>query len=121
VQARLLNENEKTGAAIVSAAKYEITNLNITNEKVKELLNADCINVTKKGKKGKQDTIINIRPLIYDAHISDDTLFLTLAAGPNAYLKPEVVVSYLAEDKAAAAFYLRTGLLDENMKELIQA
>jgi len=54
----------------------------------------DSILVTKKTKKSEQE--IDIRPMIYQMERKDDVIFMQLATGSSANLKPELVMDAFA-------------------------
>lgn len=82
--------------SIIAAADYCVTfrDKNVFNTEMKTqflgFLSQDHIVVSKKTKKSVKE--IDIRPLIYDARIEDDAIFLKLSTGSADNLKPEFVM-----------------------------
>lgn len=59
-----------------------------------EFLSKDSIPVTKKTKKG--ETELDIRPLIFESRLEENSVFLKLSSGSAANLKPELVMEAFA-------------------------
>lgn len=92
---KLLPDGAPNAMSCVTAAKYRCslkssinTQFDIKNELI-NLLENDKIEVLKKTK--KSETIIDIRPLIYDFEITDDYADFLVSAGSVDNLKPELI------------------------------
>jgi len=109
--------SEKTGAALLEVANYEVKNIELDNKKIEEMLSSKEINITKTNKKGEEKTI-NIREQIFSLSYEDDCLKMTIAAGSKSNLKPELVANYLGVETPISN-YLRVGLLTGEFKPLI--
>lgn len=104
-----LREDAKTPMAILRAASYQISPgrcdpdlwIRMT-ESVRELLTDDRIIMLKKSKKGERE--VDIRPLICDLYAEgEESIMMTTAAGSTAHLKPELVLTALAEKATLSA------------------
>lgn len=92
----------KAGKAmsLVAAADYTLTfreghePLPGWQERVADFISQDSIIVLKKTKKSEVET--DIRPMIYEMKVEGDQVFLRLAAGSAANLKPELVMEAFA-------------------------
>ena len=91
---RILREKEKYAPKIVTGAIYT-AQVNTTQEEITTLLEKDEILVNKKTKKGEYPA--NIRPLIYNLTLKDNTLNMTIAAGNNN-LKPGLITNILNQN-----------------------
>lgn len=95
---RKLPDDSKTAMSLVAACDYEVSfregyapdNLDEFLKEFTEFISQDEINVVKQTKKSEK--LINIKPLIYDIRINDNTIFLKLASGSIDNLKPELVI-----------------------------
>ncbi len=95
---RLLPDTAANAMSVVAAADYLVTFREGKEPKdwqafvhaATELLNRDEILVMKKTKKGEKET--NIRPMIYDLQIRDRGVWMRLATGSAANLKPDMVI-----------------------------
>lgn len=96
VSFRQISEEKKaTGMAIVAAADYLVSVRKGTlPDNWKEQFTAFCdqpeIRIVKQTKRSEQE--VDIRPMIYETEIREDTLFLKLAAGSVQNLKPDLVM-----------------------------
>lgn len=94
-----LPDQAKTAMSMVAAADYRITFHHPVSPQVKEqfhdFLSRDSIVITKKTK--KSEVKLDIRPLIYQARLEEQTLFLQVCAGSSANLKPEQVLDTFRE------------------------
>ncbi len=63
-------------------------------ERIADFISQDSITVLKKTKKSEVET--DIRPMIYEMKVTGDQVFLRLAAGSAANLKPELVMEAFA-------------------------
>lgn len=92
----------KAGKAmsLVAAADYTLTfredhePVKGWQERVSDFISQDSIIVLKKTKKSEVET--NIRPMIYEMKVTGNQVFLRLAAGSAANLKPELVMEAFA-------------------------
>lgn len=96
VSFRQISEEKKaTGMAIVAAADYLVSVRKGTlPDNWKEEFTVFCdqpeIRIVKQTKRSEQE--VDIRPMIYETEIREDTLFLKLAAGSVQNLKPDLVM-----------------------------
>lgn len=89
------------GMTLVAAADYELTFRSGCKPKgdwqsgISHFFAQKSITVMRKTKRSEQET--DIRPMIYEMSVNAGTVFLKLAAGSAANLKPELVMdAYLA-------------------------
>lgn len=92
---QISEEKRATGMAIVAAADYLVSVRKGTlPDNWKEQFAAFCdqpeIRIVKQTKRSEQE--VDIRPMIYETEIREDTLFLKLAAGSVQNLKPDLVM-----------------------------
>lgn len=92
---QISEEKKATGMAIVAAADYLVTvrkgSLPADWKASFESFYAQPeIRIVKQTKRSEQE--VDIRPMIYEAHIENDGLFLKLAAGSVQNLKPDLVM-----------------------------
>lgn len=107
-----LPDHAKTAMAVVAAADYRVTFDQPLSESFRqqfaEFLSRESIVITKKTKKSEVE--IDIRPLIFEASLEGNVLFLQLSAGSVANLKPEQVVetffSQYGMDSAACPYHV---------------
>lgn len=94
-----LPDQAKTAMSMVAAADYRVSFNHPVSPRVKEqfedFLSRDSIVITKKTKKSEMD--MDIRPLIYQASMEEQTLYLQLSAGSAANLKPGQVLEAFIE------------------------
>lgn len=96
VSFRQISEEKKaTGMAIVAAADYLVNVRKGTlpedwKVRFQEFYAQNEICILKQTKRSEQE--VDIRPMIYDAEIRDEGLFLKLAAGSVQNLKPDLVM-----------------------------
>lgn len=99
---RLLPDNSKNAMSLVSAADYSVNfregytpDISIKDE-FEKFINRDSIEIVKKTK--KSETLSDIKPLIYEAYVSDDnSIFMKLATGSADNLKPDLVMQAFCE------------------------
>lgn len=91
---KLLPDGAKNAMSIVAAADYFITTDLFCSEELSSFFAQDEINVIKKTKKSERE--VNIKPLIYDIRLEENGIFLKVAQGSTANLKPELVMEALA-------------------------
>ena len=82
-------------------------------EKIRAFFLKDTITVLKKTKKSEVET--DIKPMIYDLSVNDKKVFMRLATGSAANLKPELVMEAFA---AYAGFELKEFALLVNREEV---
>ena len=82
-------------------------------EKIRAFFLKDTITVLKKTKKSEVET--DIKPMIYDLSVNDKKVFMRLATGSAANLKPELVMEAFA---AFAGFELKEFALLVNREEV---
>lgn len=64
---------------------------------LKDFLKQEQILVMKKTKKGEKE--VNIRPMIYEMEADEEKIFLKIAAGSAANLKPDVLIRAYMESQ----------------------
>lgn len=95
---RKLPDDSKSAMSLVAACDYETAfrngyapdDMSRFKEEFAQFISQDEINIVKQTKKSEK--IINIKPLIYDIKINDNSIFMKLAAGSIDNLKPELVI-----------------------------
>lgn len=124
--ARLVEDTQTAPMALLAAAQFEITPL----EHGEALLTAAPALMareqqmsTRKGKRGISQ--VDIRPLIHNLVVRDDTLYATLALHPSGTCKPAQLLGALAEiaglEQAPVCALVRTALLTQAFAPLEQA
>lgn len=102
----LLPDDAKTSMSMIAAADYEIDfrdNMSPCGkvrleEAVTHFMAMPVIRVIKKTKKSERE--IDIRPLIYDMHVTEEGhIRMQVAAGSSTNLKPELVMQTLCEQE----------------------
>lgn len=89
-------EKSQNAMALVAAADYEVRFRPGKEPKAGwqqdfiRFLEKPEILILKKGKKAERE--LDIRPLIYEAQVGEDCIFLRLSAGSAANMKPELVM-----------------------------
>lgn len=92
---KLLPDNAKNAMSIVAAADY-FAYIDVFNEDIiKKFMQQEEILVLKKTKKSEKE--VNIRPMIYDLKLDNDGVFMKVAQGSVANLKPELVLEALSK------------------------
>ena len=92
------------------------------SEAVKTLLDRTELTVMREGKKGLKE--VDIRPMIHSLRAEQDGLYLCIAQGSAANLKPETVLQALCALPGASFLgglkhrYTRTELYDKDMRTL---
>ena len=103
---RLLPDDAGNAMSLVAAADYEVrfrngyepADLNAFFAGIPEFLQKEEIVVLKKTKKGEKE--VNIRPQIYQMEAREDqVIFLQIATGSAANLKPDAVLRAYAESR----------------------
>ena len=100
-------------------SKYKITPDNMPSEKeIEDFLGLKEIITLKKTKSGEKET--DIKAEIASVKIERDSLIMILAAGNDAYLKPEFALSaldkYIKDYSVGEYECVRTGILDKEFK-----
>ena len=104
-------DKKKTGMAIVAAADYVSTVKNGElpadwKEKAKDFFAQDEIIITKKTKKSEKE--VNIKPMIYQFEVIENSLYSFVATGSVENLKPglvmEAFLNYLGIDSSSITF-----------------
>ena len=95
--------------ALLAAADY-LVDVDFDEETITEFLNQDKIEVLKKTKKSEK--VVDIKPMIYKLEKQGDKLFVCLAHGSQANLKPNLVIEALCDfaDKEMPEFLRMTRL-----------
>ena len=99
---KLIGQGKKTLAALVTFGEYEVL-LKQDNEdfdnKLKQFLELDCIDVVKQQRKTGTETRIDIKPMIYaltwQAHSNGILLNMIIQNGSHAHLNPELLIQAL--------------------------
>jgi len=129
LEVKKLNENDKSGAAALEAAVYEITfdfKCEDLNKIIDDIVKCDKILIEKNTK--KKNKVVNIRPDIYSIeNISDNNnskIKVMLSSGSTKNLKPELLIKYIYENlgkefKNYKVNYKRIALLTCENEELI--
>lgn len=91
---KLLPDNAKNAMSIVAAADYFVYTELFTDEEINDFISQDEIIVLKKTKKSEKE--VNIRPMIYKIEIQNNGIFMQVAQGSVANLKPELVMETLS-------------------------
>lgn len=92
----LLPDDAKNCMSIVAAADYLVHDItDFSQQEVDDFFNPDEIIVMKKTKKSEKE--VNIKPMIYSIEISNNNIFMKVAQGSAANLKPNLVMEALYE------------------------
>ena len=92
---KLLPDDAKNAMSIIAAADYLVHTDLFTENMIENFISQDNINVIKKTKKSEKE--VDIKPFIYDIHLCGNGIFMKIAQGSSANLKPQLVISALAE------------------------
>lgn len=100
---RLLPDTAANAMSIVAAADYSVSfregkglrDWNAFAKAAKELLSQDEILVLKKTKRGEKEA--DIRPMIYDFKVREQDVWMCVATGSAANLKPDMVIRAIFE------------------------
>lgn len=113
---RKLPDHAAGAMSIVAAADYVLTfreayepkDWNDFAEDLQKFVTRDQILVMKKTKKGEKET--DIRPMIYELSVGSHEIWMRVAAGSAANLKPELVIRgfYESRGETMAQFALMT-------------
>lgn len=85
-----LPDNAKTSMSQVESAEYLV----LCDDVDIKMLEKDEILIEKESKKGEIKTV-DIKPMIFEVKKVDGGLYMHVAQGSNANLKPETVMNYL--------------------------
>ncbi len=89
-----LPDDAKKSMALLAGADY-LVDIDIDNDKISEFINQDTIEVLKKTKKSEK--IVDIKDMIYKLENRDGKLFMQLAHGSRANLKPGLVAEAICK------------------------
>lgn len=92
---KLLPDNAKNAMSIIAAADYLVHTDLFHEDMIKSFISQDKINVIKKTKKSEKE--VDIKPFIHDIHLEHDGIFMKIAQGSSANLKPQLVLSALSQ------------------------
>lgn len=92
---KLLPDDAKNAMSIVAGADYIAYTSEFTKEEIEAFMAQKEITVLKKTKKSEKE--VDIRPMIFDMRLCDEGIFMKVSQGSAANLKPELVMSTLAE------------------------
>lgn len=100
---RLLPDNAANAMSIVAAADYAVrfrpgyepADIDTFTSGLESFMAQSEIMIMKKTKKGEKE--MNLRPLIHELSANGDTIFMKIATGSAANIKPDLVISsYMA-------------------------
>lgn len=109
---QIAEEKKMTGMAIVAAADYLVSVKEGTlpenwKEQIKSFSELPEISIMKQTKRSER--MVDIRPMIYQISVKEDSIFMKLAAGSVENLKPDLVMeaflSYLNQDQNLVKFH----------------
>lgn len=120
---KLLPETAGNAMSIVAAADYVLTfragyepdDWVAFASGFTEFLQQDQIVVLKKTKKGEKE--MDIRPMIYAMEIKGDQIWLRVATGSTANLKPDLVIRAYLESSLYAAQKTNSEAVDQTLSE----
>lgn len=90
-----LPEGAKNAMSIVAGADYFVYLDMIAEDIVEKFYRQPTINVLKKTKRSEK--IVDIKPMIYELQYRDNGIFMKVAQGSAANLKPDLVMKALSE------------------------
>ena len=105
------DDKKQTGMSIVAAADYLSTLKKGTfpkdwKERISAFMEQETISIVKKTKKSEKE--VDIKPMIYQLEVRDESVYMQLATGSVENLKPELVMQalckYLDIDTETVAF-----------------
>lgn len=94
------DDKKQTGMSIVAAADY-LSSMKSGEfpqdwkEKAEAFMNQPCISIVKKTKKSEKE--VDIKPMIYQFEVRDDSVYMLVATGSVENLKPELVMQALCQ------------------------
>ncbi len=102
---RLLPDTAANAMSVVAAADYRVKfregyepgNWEAFAMGLQDFLSQDQILVMKKTKKGERE--MDIRPMIYELNVTQDEIFMKIATGSAANLKPDAVIQAYLESR----------------------
>lgn len=92
---KLLPEDAKNAMSVVAGADYLIHYKEIDGSVIDSFMAQKEINVIKKTKKSEKE--VNIRDMIYEMSSQEDGIYIKLAQGSAANLKPQLVMEALSQ------------------------
>lgn len=92
---RQLPEGAKNAMSIVAGADYFVHFEGLTKEIVENFYNQSSIEILKKTKRSEK--IVDIKPMIYELRYENEGIFMKVAQGSAANLKPDLVMQALSE------------------------
>lgn len=92
---RQLPEDAKNAMSIVAGADYFVYFEGLTKEIVENFYNQSSIEILKKTKRSEK--IVDIKPMIYELRYENEGIFMKVAQGSAANLKPDLVMQALSE------------------------
>lgn len=90
-----LSDGAKNAMSIVAGADYFVYLTQFSKETVEKFYEQSSINILKKTKRSEK--IVDIKPMIYELRYQDDGIFMKVAQGSAANLKPDLVIQALSE------------------------
>lgn len=91
---RQLPKDAKNAMSIVAGADYFVYFEKLTKEIVENFYNQSSIEILKKTKRSEK--IVDIKPMIYELRYEDEGIFMKVAQGSAANLKPDLVMQALS-------------------------
>lgn len=92
---RQLPEDAKNAMSIVAGADYFVYFEGLTKEIVENFYKQSSIEILKKTKRSEK--IVDIKPMIYELRYENEGIFMKVAQGSAANLKPDLVMQALSE------------------------
>lgn len=92
---RQLPEGAKNAMSIVAGADYFVHFEGLTKVIVENFYNQSSIEILKKTKRSEK--IVDIKPMIYELRYENEGIFMKVAQGSAANLKPDLVMQALSE------------------------
>lgn len=92
---KLLPDTAKNAMSVVAGADYIVYTDDFDEDILKSFMEKDEINILKKTKKSEKE--VNIRPMIWNLNKCEKGVFMNISQGSAANLKPELVMSALAD------------------------
>ncbi len=89
-----LPDGAKNAMSIVAGADYFVYFEGLTKEIVENFYNQYSIEILKKTKRSEK--IVDIKPMIYELRYEDEGIFMKVAQGSAANLKPDLVMQALS-------------------------
>lgn len=90
-----LPDGAKNAMSIVAGADYFVYTDTISKDMVESFYEQPTINVLKKTKRSEK--IVDIKPMIYEMQYKENGIFMKVAQGSVANLKPDLVMKALSE------------------------